>query len=215
MSVFISFCGIDGCGKSTQAYMLADFFKKICKVPSCVVPSFKPTINTDKLKQISPSKNIYLDFPPDIISLSLVSDLWRNMNNFIMPKLKTDEIIITERFSESLLVYGPLFGSNEELIQKSFEIFPVPDIYIFLEIDPETAYYRVVNRARVDGISMQPKEQLSMMKKAALRYKRFVNSLLNTVSLDIDMLTKDEIHKKIINNLMESKFKCLDNVFSK
>ena len=173
MSVFISFCGIDGCGKSTQAYMLADFFKKICKIPSCVVPSFKPTINTDRLKQLSPTKNIYLDFPPDIISLSLVSDLWRNMNNFIIPRLKAGEIVITERFAESLLIYGPLFGSNEELMQKSFEIFPVPDIYIFLEIDSETAYSRVVKRSRVNSISMQPKEHLSIMKKAALRYQQF------------------------------------------
>ncbi len=206
MGLFISFCGLDGSGKSTQAYMLNDYFKNNCNLKSNVARSFKPSTNTDRLKKICSNitNNLYADFPPDVISLSLVSDLWRNVSESVIPKLGSEEIIITERFSESLLVYGPIFGSNEKLLKKVFNIFPVPDIYFFLELNPATAHRRVIERSETSGIAVQYKETLPIMKEAAKRYKLFSESTSNVIVLNIENLTAEEVHHKIINNLEKS-----------
>ena len=214
MGLFISFCGLDGSGKSTQAYMLNDYFKNKCNLKSNVALNFKPSTNTDRLKKISSNltNNLYADFPSDVISLSLVSDLWRNISESVIPKLKSEEIIITERFSESLLVYGPLFGSNEKLLKKDFDIFPIPDVYFFLDLNPVTAYQRVIERSETSGIAVQYKETLPIMKKAARQYKLFSENACNVITLNIENLTAEEVHHKVISNLKKINFKCLNDI---
>ena len=164
------------------------------------------------LRLISSLLQTQIDFPSDVISLSLVSDLWRNISESVIPKLKSEEIIITERFSESLLVYGPLFGSNEKLLKKVFDIFPIPDVYFFLDLNPVTAYQRVIERSETSGIAVQYKETLPIMKKAARQYKLFSENACNVITLNIENLTAEEVHHKVISNLKKINFKCLNDI---
>ena len=198
--MFISFCGLDGCGKSTQALLLKEYFENINKMICFLIPGFRPSVNTQRLREISwnMSGNIQADFTPDVVSMSLLTDLWENTHRYIIPKLNGGETVITERYTESLLVYSPLFGSNVGLISKIAELFPVPDLYIYLEIDADLAYARVRERAADEFEKYSPKEDYEVMKKAAFGYDRFAKSNGNVITINVSELSVSQVNEKII-----------------
>jgi dTMP kinase len=207
MGYFVSFCGLDGCGKTTQAHLLKRYIEETYNKPCHIAPNFKPTHNTDKLRQISANitGNPYTDFTPDIMSMSLVADLWNNFHDHIVPNLENNEIVITERFTESLLAYGPIFGSTEQLLRKIVDIFPVPDLYIFIDLDANVAHERVVFRSKINGIALTPKENLQVMKKAASAYKCFIKDTKKAIIVEPHNLDVSQVSDVIIDRFEEVK----------
>ena len=144
---FISFEGIDGCGKSTQINLLAKYFAKQKK---SFVRTEEPggTEGANEIRKILLREN---NFQWSVESEALLFMAARNdhVEKVIKPAIKDNKIVISDRFMDSTLVYqGMRSPQAKKLSLILFELIGInPDITFLIDMDPEVALDRALNRA--------------------------------------------------------------------
>lgn len=146
--MFITFEGIEGSGKSTQARLLNDFITtKGLKVNLTREPGW------GKLGQII--RNILLDdrditLAPFAELCLFCTDRVNHVKEFIEPKLENGEIVICDRYHDSTLVYQGLGRDNDrQLVAKMVEqscLGILPDITLLLDLPVESGLQRIESR---------------------------------------------------------------------
>jgi len=141
----ITFCGLDGCGKTTMMKrLIADLEKEhdifITKQPTNAVRNSEIFRN-------------YMDFPDhnafDYRSLSLLaaSDRIQHVNKVIEPEMKKGKIVLSDRYFYSCLSNLRARGfENDEWIYEVAESVIKPDLSFFLDVPVEEAVARVRRR---------------------------------------------------------------------
>ena len=144
--LLITFCGLDGCGKTTMIRRLADDLDKnaalfLTKQPTSFVR------NTEIFRT-------YMDSPDheafDYRSLSLLaaSDRLQHVNKTVLPALEAGKIVISDRYFYSCLANLHARGYvKDKWIFEIAQLIVQPDIAFFLDIPVETAVARVRSRA--------------------------------------------------------------------
>ena len=144
---FISFEGIDGCGKSTQINLLAKYFAKQKK---SFVKTEEPggTEGANEIRKILLREN---SFQWSVESEALLFMAARNdhVEKVIKPAIKDNKIVICDRFMDSTIVYqGMRSPQAKKLSLMLFELIGIdPDITFLIDMDPEIALERALNRA--------------------------------------------------------------------
>lgn len=149
--LFIALDGIDGCGKSTQVKILADFFKKsgskifITKEPG----------GTDVgiiLRDILISKKYHIDHITEL--LLYAADRNEHQKDVVIPMLEKGVSVITDRFLSSTYAYQ-IFGRklNKDILDtlSQITVTKYPDFTFILDIDPKTAISRARSRLKNSG----------------------------------------------------------------
>ena len=145
--IFISFEGIDGCGKSTQINLLAKHFAKQKK---SFVKTEEPggTEGANEIRKILLREN---NFQWSVESEALLFMAARNdhVEKIIKPAIKDNKIVICDRFMDSTIVYqGMRSPQAKKLSLILFELIGInPDITFLIDMDPEIALERALNRA--------------------------------------------------------------------
>ena len=145
--IFISFEGIDGCGKSTQINLLAKYFAKQNK---SFVKTEEPggTEGANEIRKILLREN---NFQWSVESEALLFMAARNdhVEKVIKPAIKDNKIVICDRFMDSTIVYqGMRSPQAKKLSLILFELIGInPDITFLIDMDPEIALERALNRA--------------------------------------------------------------------
>ena len=144
--LLISFCGLDGCGKSTMIQMLRAYFMSQGK---SVLLTKQPTDFVRK----SDIFRTYMDTADhsgyDYRSLSLfaAADRIQHSNRTIIPALEKGQIVLSDRYFYSCFANLRARGYEEDgWIYEISEAIPRPDIAFFLDVPVEIAIARV--RAR-------------------------------------------------------------------
>ena len=145
---FISFEGIEGCGKSTQAKKLYEYF--LSKQIDCLLTR-EPggSLAGEKIRGIL--------FDEEIDKLSEKSELLLNfasriehVEKVIKPALKSGKIVICDRFVDSTFAYqGSAMGIAFEEIEKIQKIAIgefMPDITFFINVSVDEAFARISSR---------------------------------------------------------------------
>ena len=138
--MFITIEGIDGSGKGTQSSKLAEWLE--AKTGRKTIRTAEPYILREL---ILGNKNLCA--LSDL--LLFLADRAEHVDKVILPALKANQNIICERYNDSTLAYqsaGQAINIDhvKELITTCK--FPEPDVKILLDIDPETAFSRVLSR---------------------------------------------------------------------
>lgn len=142
----ITFCGLDGCGKSTMIAKLSKWLEKEGKT------LFLTKQPTDFVRQ-SQIFRTYMDQPNhdayDYRSLSLLaaSDRVQHCSKVILPQLRDGDVVISDRYIYSCI--ANLWGRGYTADQWIYEITQSvvqPDLAFFLDVPVETAVWRVRQR---------------------------------------------------------------------
>lgn len=142
----ITFCGLDGCGKTTQIKCLVKWLEdKGHKVYLTKQP-------TDFVRR-SEIFRTYMDSPEhdayDYRALSLLcaSDRVQHCNHVISQKLKEGYVVICDRYFYSCLANLMARGFHEDTwIYEIAKFIPRPDVAFFLNVPVEEAIARVRER---------------------------------------------------------------------
>ena len=141
---FISFQGIDGCGKSTQVNKLIDRLNK-CSIDVCHVREPGGTDISEEIRSVLLS-NRDSEMASRCEALLMSASRAQLTKNIIIPSLKNGKWVIADRYSDSTLAYqgggrGIDFKSLIEL--NHFATYGIqPDISFFIDIEAEEGFNR-------------------------------------------------------------------------
>ncbi|MGC8764958.1 MAG: dTMP kinase [Brevinematia bacterium] len=197
---FIVFEGIEGCGKTTQAILLAERLKR---ESHNVVLTREPG-GTDFGEKI---RNLLLhsDEVSSITELFLfLADRKEHIEKLIKPSLQNGKIVISDRYFYSTLAYqiggrGMDKGFVEDL-NRAVVNDVVPDLVFYLDITVEEAFIRKSN-SKLDRIE---KESLEFHQNIRNHYLKILREYTNIVKID-GRLAMEEIHRSVYNMLNEKK----------
>ena len=140
-----SFCGLDGCGKTT---MLTKLEKELGEQ----FPTFMTKQPTNAVRE-SDIFRTYMDNPDhdayDYRSLSLLaaSDRLQHVNKVVEPQMAQGKIVISDRYFYSCLANLRARGfENDQWIYEIAESVVKPDVAFFFDVPVETAVKRVRSR---------------------------------------------------------------------
>lgn len=145
---FISFEGIDGCGKSTQARRLADAFRESGRdVVLTREPGGSPGAEEIRRLLVEGAPDRWSAETELLLFTAARRDHWERT---IQPTLARGATVVTDRFADSSRVYqgtarGDLIGTVDKL--HALMIGHKPDITLLIDIDPAEAHDRARQRA--------------------------------------------------------------------
>ncbi|MEO0745809.1 MAG: dTMP kinase [Pseudomonadota bacterium] len=199
---FISFEGIDGSGKSTQARLLADSLRA---AGHDVVLTREPG-GSPGAEEI---RALVLQGDPDRWSaeteLLLFTAARRDhMERLILPAIAAGQIVICDRFADSTRLYqglsrGDLRATVDQL--HTLMIGREPDLTILIDMDPETGLSRAKGRQGVEerfedfGTELQQKMRtgfLSLAQEFPARFRTIDGArAMDTVAADVKKTVQD------------------------
>ena len=143
--MFIVFEGIDGCGKSTQIWKLANYISNKSKHNHILLT--REPYKTREVREI-----LNLDEEPEAKSEKLtelfVQDRKEHVKDLIKPALEKNIIVISDRYKYSTIAYQAAQGQDMDKLISLHNEMPVPD-FIFIV---DTSLDRVFERMEKDEI---------------------------------------------------------------
>jgi dTMP kinase len=143
---FAVFEGCDGSGTTTQINILEGFFLQNRHLLPPFHITFEPTNSSiGKLIRLSLQKE--LNFTPKTIALLFAADRCEHVYGLegIAERCGRGELVVSDRYLPSSLVYQGI-TCGEELPKLLNRDFPVPELLLFLDIDPKIAQKRMADR---------------------------------------------------------------------
>jgi len=150
---FITFEGIDGCGKSTQGTRLTEALEKR---GLRVTHTFEPggTMLGRKLRTILLHDDLHIS--PFSEVLLFAADRRQDVDEIISPALERDDVVIGERFADSSVAYQGVAGNvGKERVERLMDIVTsslVPDLTLLLDIEPRVSLAR---KTKLDNIEQR------------------------------------------------------------
>ena len=203
---FISFEGIDGSGKSTQARLLRDhLIAEGHKVVLTREPGGSPGAEEIRalVLQGEPDR-----WSPETELLLFTAARRDHMERLILPALNQGNIVICDRFADSTRLYQGLSRKNLRAKVDTLHELMIgqePDLTILIDMDPETGLSRAKGRQGNEerfedmGLEMQRKMRAGFLELADTAKDRFrvidgnreIQAILSDVAANaMDFLTK-------------------------
>lgn len=142
----VTFCGLDGCGKSTMIELLLQETKALGKE---VLLTRQPTLELrqSKIFRSYMDEADHSNYDYRALSLMAAADRIQHVHKVIMPALEAGKTVICDRYFYSCLANLRARGyKKDQWIYEIAKEFPEPDFAIFLDVPVEIAVSRV--RAR-------------------------------------------------------------------
>jgi dTMP kinase len=200
---FITFEGIDGCGKSTQAKLLLDYMNK-SGVETILVREPGGTNISESIREIllHSSSGQMGDRTESLLMTASRAQLTQEV---IIPNMDQGKFVIADRYSDSTLAYqgGGRNLDIEWLIElNNYATFTLlPDITFFVDIRSEEALRRLdSNKDRIEGegIEFQARVRKTYHELAERFNDRYV--ILDGYS------EIGDIHQNVLNEIIRRKF---------
>lgn len=198
--MFISFEGIDGCGKTTQLRLLKTYLESAGKT---VIATREPggTTLAEGLRETLLHAKSEIEIAPAAELLLFGAARAQHVAQIIRPALARGEWVLCDRFGDSSVAYqGGGLGLNFDFIRQMNEFATqnlAPNRTFFLDLAPEIAFERrksqSEDRIEARGLEFQKKVRDGYFQIAALEPERFV--MLDATK------SAAEIHARIVENL--------------
>ena len=200
---FITFEGIDGCGKSTQVKKLVEFFNKTKKT-AIFVREPGGTQISEEIREILLNRHLE-DISDRTEALLMTGSRSQLTHEIIIPNLNKGLHVVADRYSDSTLAYqgGGRQIDIEWLIRlNQFATYDIePNVTFYIDVLPEEALKR--KNQEKDRIEMAGIELQSRVRNAYLEIaKRFQSRYIIIDGHD----SIDNIHDIIISHIKQRKY---------
>ena len=200
---FITFEGIDGCGKSTQARLLLEYMNN-SGVETILVREPGGTNISESIREIL-LHSTSSQMGDRTESLLMTASRAQLTQEVIVPNMDKGKFVIADRYSDSTLAYqgGGRNLDIEWLIElNNYATFTLlPDITFFVDIRPEEALRRLdsdKDRIEGEGIEFQ-----TLVRKT---YQILAEKFNDRYVIIDGYAEKGDIHKKVLNEMKRRKF---------
>ena len=200
---FITFEGIDGCGKSTQAKLLLEYMNK-SGVETILVREPGGTNISESIREIllHSSSGQMGDRTESLLMTASRAQLTQEV---IIPNMEQGKFVIADRYSDSTLAYqgGGRNLDIEWLIElNNYATFTLlPDITFFVDIRSEEALRRLdSNKDRIEG------EGIELQTRVRKTYQILAERFNDRYVIIDGYAEKGEIHQKVLNEMKRRKF---------
>ncbi|MBW2062580.1 MAG: dTMP kinase [Deltaproteobacteria bacterium] len=175
--VFVVFEGIDGAGKTTQAFILKEHIEKQGLEAVYVK---EPTSGPwgQKIKDIARHGRNKISLEEELNYF--IFDREEDVRENIRPALDRRSVVIADRYFYSTIAYQSALGLDPEEIRAKNAKFPVPDLVILLDISPELSRQRITANRKEQA--NKGYEQLGLLTAVKKAYETLQDS--NIVRLD-------------------------------
>ena len=197
MSLFITFEGADGCGKTTQIELLNKYLQeKGFKTLVTREPGAKGL--GEKLREIL--LNYDGEVSPNCESFLFLADRAQHVDCVIKPALKDGVIVLCDRHTDSTVAYQG-YGRQLDIAQiKKLNEIAVnglkPDLTIVFDIDIETSMQRVgKTKDRMESAGMD------FFNRVRNGYLAIAKDEPNRVKVINAADTIERIHEKVVNEV--------------
>ncbi len=209
--MFITFEGIEGCGKTTQVNRLKEYFESLGKE---VLVTLEPGGSRlgKTLRKILLSMESQ-DLTREAELFLYLADRAQHVDQIIRPALEQGQVVISDRYADSTVVYqGYGRGLDPQILHSFNEIATRgiwPDLTILLDLPVEIGLKRAVTRNlqtkqtdegrfEAESIDFHNRVREGYLTWAALNKNRFI--IVDATG------SVDEIFEQIKNKLSDSTF---------
>lgn len=167
--IFITFEGIDGCGKTTQAELLESRLKQERR-NIVLVREPGGTVISEQIRSIILDKN-HNEMDPITETILLAASRAQLTEEVIIPNVESGNIVISDRYTDSTLAYQGFGRGLDIMWLKNINKFATkdtdPDITILVDIPVEVAISRMEGKS-FDRIEIEGNEFLKQVRKGYL-----------------------------------------------
>lgn len=207
LGIFVTFEGIEGCGKSTQIALLADALER-SGIP------FSVTREPGGSKIGAHIRSILLNTVNHDITartelLLYEADRAQHVEQMIVPSLEKGEVVLCDRFSDATLAYQGFGRGLDTKIIEELNVVATgglkPDITFFIDCPVEVGLERAIKRSASENTSEMrfEMEKISFHKRVREGYIHIMRSdpdRVIQINGDRDM---NEVHRDIFRILFE------------
>ena len=193
--LFITFEGVDGCGKTTQINLLKEYFENQDRT---VLLTREPGAKGLGIKLREILLNYDGEVSPNCESFLFLADRAQHIDTIIKPAVERGEIVLCDRHTDSTVAYqGYGRGVDLNRINMLNDIATngmKPDITLIFDIDIETSMSRVgKEKDRMESAGVE------FFKKVREGYLDIAKNNPDRVKLIDGSNSIEEIHQKVLD----------------
>lgn len=198
---FITFEGIEGCGKSTQSKLVADFLiQKGLDVVYTREPGGTPIGEEMRRILLDPENSDMVDMCELLLYMASRAQL---VNEIIKPSLEQDKIVICDRFLDASICYqGYGNGIDIQIINQIGNFATdglIPGLTIFLDSDVNRCIKTVYNPDRMERKSLEYHQKV---RKGYLELTKTFPARIKTVKVKDDIESTQEEIREIVTSYL-------------
>ena len=153
MPLFLTLEGIEGCGKTTQAGLIADFVRVTYGIEVLITREPGGTDATRTIRSLLADPEANLD--PRAELLLFLADRAQHVTSVVQPKLAESVFVICDRYSDSTLAYQG-YGRGHDLdMLRELNAWAArglePDLTLWIDCDVATGVRRATKRTGGPG----------------------------------------------------------------
>ncbi len=194
---FLVLEGIDGSGKTTQAWFLARALLNLSKYNHVI-------FTREPYKQVEIRKILRQDDDPysqaEKLAFLYAEDRKHHIKELIKPNLDNGIRVISDRYLVSTLVYQSTRGADFNKLLKMHSGLPVPDLIIIVDVPAKTAKKRMKKEARDE---QKFEKNLEFMEKLRKKYLEMPKLLPGKIVIVNGNKSVEKVHQDIMKHVKE------------
>ena len=204
--MFVTFEGIEGCGKTTQVKRLS---KRLSDQGIPVVTTLEPggTKIGESIRKMLLDSHNHSVYPLTELML-YIADRAQHVEEIIKPALKQGKWIICDRFFDATVAYQGVARRQDmkfiEILNREVTQGVLPDITLLLDCPVEMGLERAQERNRIhsqEGQDRFEKEKLDFHRDVRRGYLEIANSEKERFSIIDASLPEDVVEEEILKTL--------------
>jgi len=195
--IFISFEGIEGTGKTTQARLLSEYLSKKGRATVLTEEPGGTPIGL-RIREVLLHVG-HAEMHPVTELLLYNASRSQHVHEVILPALSAGKVVLTDRFSDSTLAYQGFGRGIDMKIIGTLDAIATdglkPDLTILLDIDAETGLMRNRGANKVDRLEL---EDIEFHKKVRAGYHELARREPDRIKLIDASGSVEEILQRVI-----------------